>query len=312
MDLSLRREDAERILAEAIREIQTPVSWIEHRVYFPAMANYAIALLDARAAECIGTFNGSRELETALELELIPDIISDILPERSLSQALANEQVPASGHLIVRADSRGLVSASTDPAAWNDLARLQDSPPRMASAVYGEHGDWERFVPSPCKRTLRFSGPAEEAKDFLIRAMRPRIFYWAGKVQAVTEGCKESATEQKPSGASAEIEAGASVPEGVERGVCIKRKPPARTRTDRHGESAVDTQARDERAARRQAVVMPILRNKRWKMGRLATNAGVGKNSVYEYLDGTTGKITHENREAIAAALGLKPEQIPD
>jgi hypothetical protein len=37
------------------------------------------------------------------------------------------------------------------------------------------------------------------------------------------------------------------------------------------------------RAARRQAVVNPILQEKRWKRGRLVTEAGVGKNSVYQY-----------------------------
>lgn len=67
-----------------------------------------------------------------------------------------------------------------------------------------------------------------------------------------------------------------------------------------------------ERAARRQAVVNPILKRKRWKQGRLATKAGVGKNSVYDYLDGTRAKITDENRRAIAEALGLKPEELPD
>ncbi len=67
-----------------------------------------------------------------------------------------------------------------------------------------------------------------------------------------------------------------------------------------------------ERAARRQAIVNPILQRKRWKPGRLGTEAGVSKNSVYQYLDGTRGKIKDENREAIAQALDLKPEQLPD
>jgi hypothetical protein len=67
-----------------------------------------------------------------------------------------------------------------------------------------------------------------------------------------------------------------------------------------------------ERAARRQAVVNLILKRKRWKPGRLATKAGVGKNSVYEYLDGTRVKITDENRKAIAQTLELEPEQLPD
>jgi len=58
--------------------------------------------------------------------------------------------------------------------------------------------------------------------------------------------------------------------------------------------------------------VMPILTNKRWKRGRLATEAGLGKNSVYEYLDGTRAKITDDNRKAIASALGLGANQLPD
>jgi DNA-binding Xre family transcriptional regulator len=76
--------------------------------------------------------------------------------------------------------------------------------------------------------------------------------------------------------------------------------------------SATEPQAIEERAARRQAVVNPILHQKRWKRGRLATAAGVGKNSVYEYLDGTRAKITDENRNAIAQALDLKPKDLPD
>jgi uncharacterized protein YggE len=76
--------------------------------------------------------------------------------------------------------------------------------------------------------------------------------------------------------------------------------------------NAENARAITDRAARRQAVVNPILQEKRWKRGRLATEAGVGKNSVYEYLDGTRAKITDENRKAIAGALGLEPDQLPD
>jgi hypothetical protein len=71
-------------------------------------------------------------------------------------------------------------------------------------------------------------------------------------------------------------------------------------------------QAVAEHAARRQAVVWPILAKKRWKPGRLATQAGVSKNSVYGYLDGTRSKITDANRKAIADALGIEPHQLPD
>jgi hypothetical protein len=65
------------------------------------------------------------------------------------------------------------------------------------------------------------------------------------------------------------------------------------------------------RAAARQAVVMPILASKRWKRGRWATKAGVGKNSVYEYLDGRR-TLTDENRKAMADVLGLEPTDLPE
>ena len=67
-----------------------------------------------------------------------------------------------------------------------------------------------------------------------------------------------------------------------------------------------------ERAARRQAVVNPILEKKRWKPGRLVTESGVGKATVYGYLDGTRSWIDKDNRKAIAQCLDLKPEELPD
>jgi len=61
--------------------------------------------------------------------------------------------------------------------------------------------------------------------------------------------------------------------------------------------------------AARQAIVLPILKLKRWTRGRWATKAGVGKNSVYEYLKGTR-KLSDDNRKAMAGVLGLRPEQL--
>jgi len=65
-----------------------------------------------------------------------------------------------------------------------------------------------------------------------------------------------------------------------------------------------------ERAERRRAVVMPILAKKNWKRGKWATKAGVGKNSVYGYLNGSRS-LSDANRKAMAEVLGLKPEQLP-
>ena len=78
------------------------------------------------------------------------------------------------------------------------------------------------------------------------------------------------------------------------------------------GVGSTEAEAITARAARRQTVVNPILDRKRWMRGRLATEAGLGKNSVYKYLDGTRDKITTENRKALADALGLGEDQLPD
>jgi hypothetical protein len=66
-----------------------------------------------------------------------------------------------------------------------------------------------------------------------------------------------------------------------------------------------------ELARVRQEVVMPRLREKRWKRGRWVTESGVSKNSVYEYLEGKR-TLSVENRKAMAEALDLKPEDLPD
>jgi hypothetical protein len=66
-----------------------------------------------------------------------------------------------------------------------------------------------------------------------------------------------------------------------------------------------------DRAARRQRVVSPILEQKRWKRGRLVTDSGVGKATVYGYLNGTRASISKDNRKAIADSLELKLEQLP-
>jgi hypothetical protein len=67
----------------------------------------------------------------------------------------------------------------------------------------------------------------------------------------------------------------------------------------------------DERSARRCTVILPILKAKRWTRSRWATQAGVGKNCVYEYLSGKRN-LSVENREAMAEVLGLRPEELSD
>jgi hypothetical protein len=76
--------------------------------------------------------------------------------------------------------------------------------------------------------------------------------------------------------------------------------------------SADEIKRAEKPAARRRAVVNPILERKRWTRSQLVKEAGVGKATVYNYLDGTRASISKENRKAIADALEIKLEQLPD
>jgi hypothetical protein len=76
-------------------------------------------------------------------------------------------------------------------------------------------------------------------------------------------------------------------------------------------ESLLLDESVDERSERRRAVVMPILLLKRWTRCRWAAEAGVSKNSVYDYLSGERN-LSIENRRAMAEEIGLSPEELPD
>jgi len=67
----------------------------------------------------------------------------------------------------------------------------------------------------------------------------------------------------------------------------------------------------EERGAERRAFVMPKLASRGWTRGKWVAAAGVGKNCVYEYLRGVR-QLGAENRRALAEALGVRVEDLPE
>ena len=65
------------------------------------------------------------------------------------------------------------------------------------------------------------------------------------------------------------------------------------------------------RAEARKRVVKPLLTARKWSPNKWGSEAGVGKNCPYEYLKGMRS-LTQENRKAMAEALGLTEEQLPN
>jgi hypothetical protein len=76
-------------------------------------------------------------------------------------------------------------------------------------------------------------------------------------------------------------------------------------------EFLVEDDSIEERSRSRCAVVIPILQSKRWTRSRWTSQAGVGKNSGYDYLSGKRN-LSIANRRSLAEELGLEPEQLPD
>lgn len=64
-------------------------------------------------------------------------------------------------------------------------------------------------------------------------------------------------------------------------------------------------------AAHRRLVVTPILDSKGWSRSKWASEGGVGKSGVYEYLDGKR-KLSPANRKALAEVLGRQSEDLPE
>jgi hypothetical protein len=77
-----------------------------------------------------------------------------------------------------------------------------------------------------------------------------------------------------------------------------------------HQETAEEETAED-RAQQRRAVLCPILEQKDWTIGKLVTESGVGKATVYGFFDGTRKQIHRANRKAIADALGIPLTKLP-
>lgn len=67
----------------------------------------------------------------------------------------------------------------------------------------------------------------------------------------------------------------------------------------------------ESRSVARKSVVEPILIIKGWTRSRWASEAGVGKNCAYDYLDAKRN-LSAENRRALAEVLDLRPEDLPN
>jgi len=91
----------------------------------------------------------------------------------------------------------------------------------------------------------------------------------------------------------------------------IERARGPRPRMRKRGSKPGQRETDNERAVRRQAKIMPILDQKGWTRGKLATDSAAGKATVYGYFDGSRKTISSKNRDAIADSLGIDRKDLP-
>lgn len=159
-------------------------------------------------------------------------------------------------------------------AIWVVRDGEREPAPQEIQAWYAAHDEWDR------RAGLVFPNVKVALREELKQVLEREVTFWVRKAQIRSSG----KTEPRPQDEAA---AGAQSPETAS------------------GESRLAAKGR------REAVVMPILEKRRWTRGKWVTEAGVGKNSVYDYLEGKR-TLTSANREAMAQALGLEPSDLPD
>jgi hypothetical protein len=164
-------------------------------------------------------------------------------------------------------------------------------------------GDWD----------WRFEGffpDFEHPQDFYLSmdisrdvqgVLTDRIHHWAAEFQS-RRGPLVRLTSIDAEGSTI-----ATQKTGADGSEQVKGLAPAKKR----GRTAGPGETAENRASRRQAVVMPILEAKGWTRGKLVTDSAVGKATVYGYLDGTRKTIIRDNRKALAEALGITLDKLP-
>ena len=143
--------------------------------------------------------------------------------------------------------------------------------------------------------------------------------YWLGRMLRRVRKRKEAHCAKAAANRGDGVESSEAEPRKPPQPAAARAEPgippsPRRGRKEAKEEAVRETGGEErvhERAERRSAVVTPILMSKRWKRGKWASKAGVGKNRVYDYLNGKRN-LSFENRQALAEELGLKPEELPD
>lgn len=105
----------------------------------------------------------------------------------------------------------------------------------------------------------------------------------------------------------ARLDHSTATPESAE-GTSVTPTQPATRAVD---SSPDDSDVKTERATTRSAWLEPLLKRKRWTRGRLATEAGLSNDTVYNWANGTWETMKADNRTSLCDALGVPEHEMP-
>jgi hypothetical protein len=256
------------------------------------------------------SFCSDLDLESRFR-NLQPEALSDDLiaewttPERGLAKPWdlqgAAEKVRVNFESLVK--SAALEMGHPDEASavdfWLDLLR-RDSPAYEASA--GETPTLESRRRAEIWRAERQSFKASGECDPLAGTEDPldgeTRAYEIGRIRRVCEAsadyCLKLASEMR-------------------RRRLTETKPTEQPSDEVTGRDAAPDKkaAAKERSERRMAVLNPLMRVLHLNPNKLATKAGCGKGSAYEYCNGKRAWIKDEVRSEIATVLKIKVDELP-
>jgi hypothetical protein len=259
--------------------------------------------------------NDAAGFEGALE-ELEYWIIEGILPHQSLRATGDNEK-----WLPTEYDPRTRLLWEISPDGTRKPARAE------IQRVHAHHGDWEHFAPEAVRFWLR--GPTNEpiVRLTLTQALRRNRIYWLNRFATRTKvsvhivpgpsipisECQSTDLGAMAAEPSVPPDSGAMVPAEPCAPPDSAAMAPTEPCAPPDSGAMAPTEAcmpTEDVAARRQAVVYPILRSLGMTVSRWAAKAGVDPSVAYGYVKGTSNPRP-ENRVALAEVLKAQESDLP-
>jgi hypothetical protein len=275
------RRSAETVLKAALSGVRESYDVVP---YLPAFIAFAVALFDAEVEELLTVCEDTDGFRSAIENELAPRIVEDILPADLGLTRVAEHPSGEVRQLSIRHDlDTGLLWERGPDGKWKPAGA-------EVRCIYAPRCDWERFMPVGVRFMARLPRNKATVRAALSHALRQRMDYWSGRFDTrpapggnEAQSRKSPAAIATPPGAIGPIEAGDAATR--------KRRMPATVTSTL--------------AARR---VEDYIKSKGMGLSEFSAAAQLTERTLLKFR--RTGTVRRDRFDAIAKAMGMTREQL--